>query len=552
MTKNCYEVLGIDEKASEEEINNAYSVLINKLSEDFNDGTINIEEATQRKNELREAKDQAILGLTSAHVADTTGNTSDSKKEKKGTGWKVATAALTVALIVSLTSQFGGCERISKAAADMFGSKTTTEQSLESETTSEASTEASTESEAADVKDEEQMSPEEYGKLIRENAEALEGELAAAGYLTSDGKQYSADELEYIIAVVNGEYSPEDEAAANYALNDVLQFLVTDSELMRQRVQLNGYIPEDIEFGDDELVSAYNAHKEHVDQLQQSTPKFSLVDRLLLRSDYEEGVVAYLHLLESNYQRCLYASGDNANVETDTIFLETMASGIALENEGKYTFTWEGKEYTVALNQLVSSEKKSQVVGYLYFYYMSAISCFDSVIDNAVMNDEEVYEWSITDEYNGTRYDYRYRLDPDKQALEYVDEAGQEHYGPAWVEDLNLPNSLVNPDEKYSRAWYSIEEFQQSINAVCTADEVRVIAYDDDYVADNRTWDADKTAREVLPDSEDTKLIMNHDDDMESMEIWERNLLRNLDYNIGKTDTAYLAYNHGKVYKYDR
>ena len=321
---------------------------------------------------------------------------------------------------------------------------------------------------------------------------------------------------------------------------------------MRQRVQLNGYIPEDIEYGDDELVSAYNAHREYVEQLQQSTPRFSLVDRLLMRTDYEEGVVAFLHLLESNYQRCLYASGDNANVETDTIYLNTMAIGIALENEGKYTFTWEGKEYTVTLNQLISSEKKSQVVGYLYFYYMSAISTFDSVIDNAVMNDEEVYEWSFTDEFNGTEYQYRYHLDPNRQALEYVDEAGQQHYGPAWVEDLNLPNSLVNPVEEYSRAWYSIEEFQESINAICTADEVRVIAYDDDYVAENRTWDADTTAREVLPDSEDTKLIMNHDDDMESMEIWERNLLRNLDYNIGKTDTAYLAYNHGKAYKYDK
>ena len=545
MAKNCYDILGINKNASEEEINNAYLGLINQLSEDFNNGRIDIDEADQRKNELRDAKSEALAGLTGAHVV----KTEPSGKKSKSGFWKATSAALAVALCISLASQFGWASKISKGAADLFEPKTQTEQSLETETTSEAATEAATE--AAET-EEAEMSPEEYGQLIRENAEALEGELAAAGYLTSDGHQYSADELEYIIAVLNGEYSPEDEAAANYALNDVLQFLITDSELQRQRVQVNGYVPEDIENGDDELVDAYNSHVEHATKLQQSTPKFSLVDRLLLRTDYEEGVVAYLHLLESNYQRCLYASGDNANVETDTIFLETMASGIALENEGKYTFTWEGKEYTVTLNQLVSSEKKSQVVGFLYFYYMSAISTFDSVMDNAVMNDEEVYEWSITDEFNGTRYDFRYHLDPDKQAIEYVDEAGQPHYGPAWVEDLNLPNSLVHPDEEYSRAWYSIEEFQESINSICEADEVRVIAYDDDYVADNRTWDADKTAKEVLPDSEDTKLIMNHDDDRESMEIWERNLLRNLDYNIGKTDTAYLAYNHGKAYKYDK
>ena len=550
MAKSCYDVLKINKKASEEDINQAYLARISELTEDFNNGTIGFDEANQRKIELREAKDQALGGLTGAHVV----TTEPSEKKKSGSGkvWKATSAALAVALCLSLASNFGWADKLAKGAADMFNPKTTSEQTLETETSTEAATEEATEASSEAAEEEEEMSPEEYGQLIRENAEALEGELAAAGYLTSDGHQYSADELEYIIAVLNGEYSPEDEAAANYALNDVMQFLVTDSELQRQRVQLNGYVPEDIEYGDDELVSAYNSHKEHVDELQSSTPRFSLVDRLLLRTDYEEGVVAYLHLLESNYQRCLYASGDNANVETDTIYLETMASGIALENEGKYTFTWEGKEYTVTLNQLVSSEKKSQVVGFLYFYYMSAISTFDSVIDNAVMNDEEVYEWSITDEYNGTRYDYRYHLDSDKQALEYVDEAGQQHYGPAWVEDLNLPNSLVHPDEEYSRAWYSIEEFQESINAICDADEVRVIAYDDDYVADNRTWDADKTAKEVLPDSEDTKLIMNHDDDRESMEIWERNLLRNLDYNIGKTDTAYLAYNHGKSYKYDK
>jgi hypothetical protein len=183
---------------------------------------------------------------------------------------------------------------------------------------------------------------------------------------------------------------------------------------------------------------------------------------------------------------------------------------------------------------------------------MSAISTFDSVMDKAEMDDQEVYRWSINDEYNGTRYDYTYHLDPDKTALEYVDENGEQHYGPAWVETLNLPNSLVHPDEEYSRADYYIEEFQESINAICRPDEVRVIAYDDDYVADNRTWDADKTAEEVRPDSEDTKLIMNHDDDMESMQIWEVNLLYNLDANIGKSDTAYLAYNHGKTYKYDK
>ncbi len=242
--KKYYETLGLNEDATLEEVNNAFSRLSLELYNLRAEGKISAAEYKRRFREIElahssiieHAKEVAATKAQKVPVVVTPVKAeqktepqvepeqeNNQNEKKSGTGWKIATGVLTVALIASLFA--GGLKGCSKQAEETGAYVTGRPAATETLNDEPSKTdEVPVTEEKPDETVEQETTAEDYSDrqvvvdlgnveddtLVRARAQELVDQLNAAGIVDPvTTVPYTVDQIFALIKYANGVYTPE-------------------------------------------------------------------------------------------------------------------------------------------------------------------------------------------------------------------------------------------------------------------------------------------------------------------------------------------------------
>jgi len=263
--KKYYETLGLNEDATLEEVNNAFSRISLELYNSRTSGKISAAEYKEKFRDVELAhrsiiehvkeeaatKAQAVvvpasdtddtdLNLDEDEVEEDIEEEQTTDKKKSGTGWKVATGVLTVALIASLIA--GGLKGCSKQTEDtgayVTGRPAVTEtlNPDDTPTTEAAPEEAEKEVEQSKTAEEDYSNKQvvvdlgnvEDDTLVRARAQELVDQMNEAGLVNpATTVPYTVDEVFALIKYANGVYTPETMEEIDVLHLNLLNLLIT-------------------------------------------------------------------------------------------------------------------------------------------------------------------------------------------------------------------------------------------------------------------------------------------------------------------------------------
>lgn len=250
--KKYYETLGLNEDATLEEVNNAFSRISMELYNQRISGKINAAEYKDRFEEIELAHSTIVehakavaAEKAKAVVVETTEEKKEStKKDQKvvvtektkeqpkveenekdpARGWRIATGVVTVALIISLfAGGLKGCSKLAEETGAYITGRPAATETLNDDPTKTEETQAE-EPTVQETPAEETTTQEDYSDrqvvvdlgdveddtLVRARAQELTDQLSAAGIVDPNTTvPYTVDQIFALIKYANGVYTPE-------------------------------------------------------------------------------------------------------------------------------------------------------------------------------------------------------------------------------------------------------------------------------------------------------------------------------------------------------
>ncbi len=260
--KKYYELLGLNEDATLEEVNDAYTRLRFMLFKEREAEKINRKVYAEKLNRLTEARDKIILAAEekAAEVARAV-EVEESLKEfereekqapqeevpekKKGLGVKIATGVLVVAIAAASIWGLKGCSKdFNRTGADVTGSqpavtetigdKPENDETAVVEETPSATEESKVEETQEDYANEQyivDLGNVEDDALVEARAQELVDRLNSAGMLHVVNPEttvpWTVDEVYKLIKFANGVYTPETMEEIDVLYLDLLNLLIS-------------------------------------------------------------------------------------------------------------------------------------------------------------------------------------------------------------------------------------------------------------------------------------------------------------------------------------
>lgn len=347
--ESIYDLLGVSQDATAEEIGKAYDKKVDELKDKRNNGEIETSEFITKLGELGDAV--AILvdadrrkAYDKGHPVNSTGATEGTKEEKSNSILKkIALGTCIVALAVSIV----GC---SVWGLGKLAKKNDNQQNQNPISTIETTT-GTTDGETQDqdpneTEDQDQNQTQDqnqapvvpsdvpemvnYGDakddaLLTERATKLLDELNASNvYNIGTNAPYTIDELKTIIQYMNGAYKPQNEDEAYTLINEYLNFVIasSDTDQIIYAIQYQG--------GEDSF-------KDTVQSYSNNFKPINIVDNMLFGNS---STYPYLKWFESQY----YAMICTTDREECARIYDSMVQSLAdmVYGDG---FTLDGKVY---------------------------------------------------------------------------------------------------------------------------------------------------------------------------------------------------------------
>lgn len=212
--RDLYEILGVDENATQEEIEQAYSDKMTELYIQKNMGKITRDEFNQYFDELNYVRDHFNDDYDYDDEEYEDDYEDEEPKRKRGIGKKIIAGAVAVGVAVAI---FAGAyalgKRSDEAKSDPIGYEDYTDApstEIGGETPSPAETDEEPGEEERQIPSVVHYADIYDDAVVTERATALVNELQEAGIVNpTSGSYYTADEVFALIKYANGVYTPE-------------------------------------------------------------------------------------------------------------------------------------------------------------------------------------------------------------------------------------------------------------------------------------------------------------------------------------------------------
>ena len=227
--KNYYQILGVSESATTNEILGAFNNAVNQLKEELDNGNISKDRYDERyedlteaadvlsdptvKKDYDEARDEMTTGTSNKGRQRVTGEEDGYTQAKKGRGCLVGVVATVLAAAI-LTCAIGAGVYL----FDRFGKK-----GNDTDLDTKPGYEQTIEEEKSVVKN---FGDPTNEKDVQKRVDAVKGQLKELGVVNPQtGLAYTDEELTAIIQYMNGAFKPEKEADAYTMVDEYLNFV---------------------------------------------------------------------------------------------------------------------------------------------------------------------------------------------------------------------------------------------------------------------------------------------------------------------------------------
>lgn len=486
MANNLYDILGVSQTATTEEIVEAYAAKKVELNTMHSNGEIETPDFINRLDELNKARETLTdatkrTAYNNEIALESTGAELGARPKRKTHPALTALTACILTVAIGSTAiggyalgQYNARKNMNQSLAQTSisgevvpgnhnpeptpnESEATTEPESKEETEPEKQTEAQTETEPetqapvvdSTVPEMVNLGDAKDDKLVTERATKLLEEMNAAGlYNMGTNAPYTVDELKTLIQYMNGAYKPQNEDEAYTLVNEELNFAVAplNSEHVLYAVQYQG--------GEDSF-------KDTVQGFIDNFHRVNIVDNMLLGNT---AAYPYLKWFEDQYNAMLCTTDRDECAKIYDSLMQSLADMVYGDG-----FTLDGKIYDkndfLGLDR-VNSGNVLQVLVYIMEPFRTTKTQDTYTVHNKLIsanpedNQVTVEYLKITEHFNAMCEDDLSKIAVDDDGLLLIDQPDGKNF--AYINQVNTINRALM--EYYGKDNAYTNVYQKSLN----------------------------------------------------------------------------------------